>query len=44
MSKDFKDIEAPLVRVHSECLTGDTIGSLKCDCNNNTIKGENNDE
>ena len=31
MSKDFKDIEAPLVRVHSECLTGDTIGSLKCD-------------
>lgn len=21
-----------LVRVHSECLTGDTIGSLKCDC------------
>ncbi|MDZ7819267.1 MAG: GTP cyclohydrolase II [Aliarcobacter sp.] len=34
MSKDFKDIEAPLVRVHSECLTGDAIGSLKCDCNN----------
>ena len=24
--------EAPLVRIHSECLTGDTIGSLKCDC------------
>lgn len=22
----------PLVRIHSECLTGDTIGSLKCDC------------
>ena len=22
----------PLVRVHSECLTGDTLGSLKCDC------------
>jgi len=22
----------PLVRVHSECLTGDAIGSLKCDC------------
>ncbi|WP_235826990.1 GTP cyclohydrolase II [Aliarcobacter vitoriensis] len=34
MSKDFKDIEVPLVRVHSECLTGDAIGSLKCDCNN----------
>lgn len=24
--------ETPLVRVHSECLTGDTLGSLKCDC------------
>jgi len=24
--------EEPLVRVHSECLTGDAIGSLKCDC------------
>lgn len=22
----------PIVRIHSECLTGDTIGSLKCDC------------
>jgi GTP cyclohydrolase II len=22
----------PLVRVHSECLTGDALGSLKCDC------------
>lgn len=24
--------DAPLVRVHSECLTGDALGSLKCDC------------
>jgi GTP cyclohydrolase II len=24
--------DIPIVRVHSECLTGDTIGSLKCDC------------
>ncbi|QOP45038.1 GTP cyclohydrolase II [Sulfurimonas paralvinellae] len=24
--------EIPVVRVHSECLTGDAIGSLKCDC------------
>ena len=24
--------EPPLVRVHSECLTGDALGSLKCDC------------
>lgn len=30
----YKDIldEIPVVRVHSECLTGDAIGSLKCDC------------
>jgi len=24
--------EAVLVRVHSECLTGDALGSLRCDC------------
>ncbi|MEH3100285.1 GTP cyclohydrolase II [Sphingomonas adhaesiva] len=24
--------QAPLVRLHSECLTGDVLGSLKCDC------------
>ena len=24
--------DAPLVRVHSECLTGDVFGSLRCDC------------
>lgn len=23
---------APLVRVHSECLTGDVLGSVRCDC------------
>jgi len=22
----------PLIRIHSECLTGDAFGSLKCDC------------
>lgn len=26
------DGSAPLVRLHSECLTGDVLGSLKCDC------------
>ena len=25
---------APLVRVHSQCFTGDTLGSLRCDCGN----------
>ncbi len=24
--------QVPLVRLHSECLTGDVFGSLKCDC------------
>ncbi len=29
---DLKSVEAPLVRVHSQCLTGDVFGSLRCDC------------
>jgi 3,4-dihydroxy 2-butanone 4-phosphate synthase/GTP cyclohydrolase II len=29
---DVGDGEAILVRVHSECLTGDVFGSLRCDC------------
>lgn len=24
--------QPPLIRLHSECLTGDALGSLKCDC------------
>lgn len=24
--------EVPLVRVHSECVTGDVFGSMRCDC------------
>lgn len=31
--KDDKSNKIPLVRVHSECLTGDIFHSLKCDCN-----------
>jgi GTP cyclohydrolase II len=27
-----KDGHAPLVRLHSECLTGDFFGSYRCDC------------
>jgi GTP cyclohydrolase II len=27
-----RDGSTPLVRLHSECLTGDVFGSLKCDC------------
>jgi len=29
---DVASSAAPLVRVHSECWTGDVIGSLRCDC------------
>ena len=29
---DIANGEPVLCRVHSECLTGDTFGSLKCDC------------
>lgn len=29
--EDFKD-QSVMVRVHSECLTGDSLGSLRCDC------------
>ena len=29
---DIGDGENVLVRVHSECLTGDAFGSLRCDC------------
>ncbi|MGV9597669.1 bifunctional 3,4-dihydroxy-2-butanone-4-phosphate synthase/GTP cyclohydrolase II [Streptosporangium sandarakinum] len=29
---DLEDGENVLVRAHSECLTGDVLGSLRCDC------------
>ena len=29
---DLEKIENVMVRVHSECLTGDVFGSLRCDC------------
>ena len=29
---DVKDAEEVLVRVHSECFTGDVLGSQRCDC------------
>lgn len=31
---DIKNANEVLVRVHSECLTGDVLGSLRCDCGN----------
>lgn len=29
---DPREVAAPLCRLHSECLTGDIFGSLRCDC------------
>ena len=29
---DLSSVEAPLVRLHSSCFTGDLISSLRCDC------------
>ena len=28
----FLEAEAPLVRVHSSCVTGDVFGSMRCEC------------
>lgn len=30
---DSQNNKVPLIRMHSECLTGDVFHSLKCDCN-----------
>ncbi len=29
---DLASVEAPLIRMHSSCFTGDILGSLRCDC------------
>jgi 3,4-dihydroxy 2-butanone 4-phosphate synthase/GTP cyclohydrolase II len=29
---DLESVEAPLVRLHSSCFTGDLLDSLRCDC------------
>ena len=31
-SRIIDTIPPPLVRIHSECFTGETIGSMRCDC------------
>jgi GTP cyclohydrolase II len=28
----FRQVGGPLVRIHSECITGEALGSLRCDC------------
>ena len=32
MMGDLTQQQNPLVRIHSECFTGDVLGSLRCDC------------
>ncbi|MFA5367524.1 MAG: bifunctional 3,4-dihydroxy-2-butanone-4-phosphate synthase/GTP cyclohydrolase II [Dehalococcoidia bacterium] len=38
---DLSNEEPVLVRVHSECLTGDVFGSLRCDCGEQIEKALN---
>lgn len=35
---EIKEDDIVLVRVHSQCLTGDLFGSLKCDCGAQLVK------
>jgi len=37
----WQSVELPLIRVHSECLTGDVFGSQKCDCGHQLAEGMN---
>jgi len=34
---DPTKVEAPLVRLHSSCFTGDLVGSLRCDCGDQLV-------
>lgn len=36
---EIEDREDVLVRVHSQCLTGDVFGSLRCDCQDQLQRG-----
>jgi 3,4-dihydroxy 2-butanone 4-phosphate synthase/GTP cyclohydrolase II len=38
---DIKSKKPVLVRVHSECLTGDIFGSLRCDCGEQVVQAMN---
>lgn len=31
-AKATDGIPSPLIRIHSECFTGETVGSMRCDC------------
>lgn len=38
MGENFSEEEETLVRIHSECMTGDVFGSMRCDCGNQLEK------
>lgn len=38
LQKNTNTENRPIVRIHSECLTGDVFSSLKCDCNDQLEK------
>lgn len=35
---DLKNAENVLTRIHSSCVTGDVLGSLRCDCGDQLVK------
>jgi 3,4-dihydroxy 2-butanone 4-phosphate synthase/GTP cyclohydrolase II len=35
---EIKGDEPTLVRAHSQCLTGDTLGSIRCDCGDQLLR------
>jgi len=37
---EFNSEEPVLVRIHSECLTGDALGSLRCDCRSQLLTAQ----
>jgi len=37
---DLEDAEGVLIRVHSECLTSEVFGSLKCDCRKQLVAAQ----
>ena len=39
VTRDPQDCPPPLVRLHSECLTGDVLGSERCDCGPQLAEG-----
>jgi GTP cyclohydrolase II len=38
---DLKAGSCPLIRVHSECLTGDVFASARCDCGEQLLEAQN---